>query len=135
MPLRIGLDLRHARDFGIGSYIRNLIGALARMPNADACFLLIGRSDDFATLGRLPDNFELHPYMRSDTGLIHQFSFPWFSRQLKADVIHIPLNIVPVAMPRPYVVTVHDLSTLLYAPEPPSGAAHACPRAEIPAPR
>ncbi|MBY0506099.1 MAG: glycosyltransferase family 4 protein [Bryobacteraceae bacterium] len=124
MPLRIGLDLRHARDFGIGTYIRNLIGALARLPNPDARFLLIGRADDFATLGRLPENFELHPYQRSDTGLIHQISFPWFSRQLKADVIHIPLNIVPVAMCRPYVVTVHDLSTLLYAPEPQNSARH-----------
>ena len=117
MPLRIGLDLRHARDFGIGSYIRNLTGALARVPNPDARFLLLGRADDFATLGRLPDHFEFHPYTRPDTGVIHQISFPWFCRSLDADVIHIPLNIVPVAMPKPYVVTVHDLSTLLYAEE------------------
>lgn len=121
MPLRIGLDLRHARDFGIGSYIRNLIGALARRPASEARFLLFGRSDDFAALGKLPENFEFHPYQRADTGFIHQISFPWFSRQLRADVIHIPLNIVPVAMPQPYVVTVHDLSTLLY-PEQHSGA-------------
>ncbi len=115
MPLRIGFDLRHARDFGIGSYIRNLIGALARLPNADARFLLIGRADDFATLGTLPENFELHPFARADSGIMHQLSFPWFCRNLHADVFHIPLNLVPVAMPRPYVVTVHDLSTLLYA--------------------
>ncbi len=115
MPLRIGFDLRHARDFGIGSYIRNLIGALARLPNSDARFLLIGRADDFATLGTLPENFELHPFARADSGIMHQLSFPWFCRNLHTDVIHIPLNLVPVAMPRPYVVTVHDLSTLLYA--------------------
>ena len=74
----------------------------------------MGSADDFAALGRLPENFEFHPYTRTDSGLVHQVSFPWFSRQLKADVIHIPLNIVPVVMPQPYVVTVHDLSTLLY---------------------
>ena len=73
--------------------------------------LLIGRADDFATLGKLPDNFELHPFARADSGLMHQLSFPWFARNLHADVIHIPLNLVPIAMPRPYVVTVHDLST------------------------
>jgi glycosyltransferase involved in cell wall biosynthesis len=117
MPLRIGFDLRHARDFGIGSYIRNLIGALARLPDPDARFLLIGRPDDFATLGKLPEHFELHSFARADSGLMHQLSFPWFCRNLHADVIHIPLNLVPIAMPRPYVVTVHDLSTLLYAEE------------------
>lgn len=123
MPLRVGLDLRHARDFGIGSYIRNLIGAFARLPDPQAKFLLIGRPEDFATLGRLPNFFELHPYLRADSGLIHQLSFPYFCRKLKADVIHIPLNIVPIAMPRPYVVTVHDLSTLLFADEK-NGARH-----------
>ena len=123
MALRIGFDLRHARDFGIGSYIRNLIGALAQLPDADARFLLIGRADDFATLGELPENFELHPFARADSGLMHQLSFPWFCRNLHADVIHIPLNLVPIAMPRPYVVTVHDLSTLLYA-DPQTGARH-----------
>ncbi len=123
MPLRVGLDLRHARDFGIGSYIRNLIGAFTRLPDAQAKFLLIGRPEDFATLGRLPGNFELHPYLRADSGIIHQLSFPVFCRKLKADVIHIPLNIVPVAMPQPYVVTVHDLSTLLFAEEQ-NGARH-----------
>ncbi len=123
MPLRIGFDLRHARDFGIGSYIRNLIGALSRLPDSNARFLLIGRADDFATLGKLPENFELHPFARADSGIMHQLSFPWFCRNLHADVIHIPLNLVPIAMPRPYVVTVHDLSTLLYA-EQENGARH-----------
>lgn len=117
MPLRIGFDLRHARDFGIGSYIRNLIGALAQLPNPEARFLLIGRPDDFASLGDLPEHFEFHPYARADTGVMHQLTFPWFCYRLKANVIHIPLNVVPVVMPRPYVVTVHDLSTLLYAEE------------------
>jgi glycosyltransferase involved in cell wall biosynthesis len=123
MPLRIGFDLRHARDFGIGSYIRNLIGAFSRMPGLDARFLLVGRADDFATLGKLPSNFELHPFARADSGIMHQLSFPWFCRNLHADVIHIPLNLVPIAMPRPYVVTVHDLSTLLY-PENKSETRH-----------
>ena len=117
MPLRIGLDLRHARDFGIGSYIRNLIGAFARMSDPQARFLLMGNAGDFASLGSLPENFEFHPYTRADTGLMNQITFPWCCRKLAADVIHIPLNIVPVAMPQPYVVTVHDLSTLLYAEE------------------
>src|SRR5262249_44649131 len=30
------------------------------------------------------------------------------------DLVHIPLNRVPLAMPRPYVVTIHDMASLLF---------------------
>jgi glycosyltransferase involved in cell wall biosynthesis len=43
-----------------------------------------------------------------------QASFPLYVRRFWADVCHIPLNVVPLMMPRPYVVTVHDMSSLLY---------------------
>ena len=35
-------------------------------------------------------------------------------RRFWADVCHIPLNVVSLFMPRPYVVTVHDMSSLLF---------------------
>ena len=38
-----------------------------------------------------------------------------FLRKLEADLFHIPLNAVPLLMPKPYLVTVHDMSTLLFA--------------------
>jgi glycosyltransferase involved in cell wall biosynthesis len=37
-----------------------------------------------------------------------------FLRKLRPDLVHIPLNRVPLMMIRPYVVTVHDLSSLLF---------------------
>jgi glycosyltransferase involved in cell wall biosynthesis len=40
--------------------------------------------------------------------------FPAFLRQFRADLCHIPLNSVAYWMPRPYVLTIHDMSTLLY---------------------
>jgi glycosyltransferase involved in cell wall biosynthesis len=42
-------------------------------------------------------------------------AFPLFLRRLSADVYHIPLNHVPFFMPRPYVVTVHDMASLLFS--------------------
>jgi len=30
-PLRIVIDVRHIRDFGIGTYIRNLVAALGEL--------------------------------------------------------------------------------------------------------
>lgn len=77
-------------------------------------FLLIGRADDFESFGKLSGDFEFHPYSRMDRGLLQQLSFPLFYRQLKADLAHIPLNVVPLIMPRPYVVTIHDLNELKF---------------------
>lgn len=111
--MRVAIDIRHVRDFGIGTYIRNLVPALGRL-GTGAQFLLIGRSDDFETLGKLSGNYEFHPYSRMDRGLLQQLSFPLFYGQLKADLAHIPLNVVPLAMPRPYVVTVHDMNELRF---------------------
>ena len=41
-----------------------------------------------------------------------------FLRRIDADLFHIPLNAVPLWMPKPYMVTIHDMSTLLFANEP-----------------
>jgi len=62
----------------------------------------------------LPANFELITYERSDEAPLDQLAFPLFLRRLDPDLCHIPLNAVPIFMPKPYVVTVHDLSALLY---------------------
>ena len=41
-------------------------------------------------------------------------AFPIFLRGLSPDLVHIPLNRVPLLMIRPYVVTIHDLTNLFY---------------------
>lgn len=113
MALRILLDVRHARDFGIGTYIRNLVRALGSLDLEDQ-FLLTGRSTDFEVLDPLPENFELVEYHRSGEELWDQIAFPWFIKGLAPDVCHIPLNAVPLCMPKPYVVTIHDMSSLMF---------------------
>ncbi len=47
--MHIAIDVRHWRDFGIGTYIRNLIRALARVDD-EARYTLIGRSADLPEL-------------------------------------------------------------------------------------
>lgn len=116
MPLRIAFDIRHTRDYGIGTYIRNLLRAMSRL-NPPERFVLFGAPEDFEALGPLSDHFERHPYAQTDRGIWHQLSFPLFYRGLKADLGHIPLNVVPLGMPKPYVVTIHDMSRLKYPTE------------------
>jgi glycosyltransferase involved in cell wall biosynthesis len=113
MPARIVVDTRHVRDFGIGTYIRNLVHALAKL-DLDNRYLLVTYSADTQEWSGLPPNFELAIYERKDSELFDQVAFPLYLRGLHADLYHVPLNVISLLMPTPYVVTVHDMSSLLY---------------------
>jgi glycosyltransferase involved in cell wall biosynthesis len=111
--MKIVVDARRLRDFGIGTYIQNLVTAIAAIDRENE-YLLVSFPDDEVLLRHLPENFRPIPYKRPDTNKLDNVAFPWLVRQLSADITHIPLNRVPLFMPRPYVVTVHDLSSLLF---------------------
>jgi len=111
--LHIVIDARRFRDFGIGTYIRNLTRSLARLDQVNR-YTLIVRSADKEELASLGPNFQTAVYDRLDTQLAHNITFPHFLRSFKADLFHIPLNSVAWWMPRPYVLTIHDMSTLLF---------------------
>lgn len=113
MPLHIVIDVRRVRDFGIGTYIRNLTRALSAL-DAENQYTLIAHPNDAGELAGLGPNFRIAPFGASDKGLKHNLSFPGFLKSLNASLYHIPLNSVAWAMPRPYVVTIHDMSSLLF---------------------
>ena len=113
MALRIVIDVRHLKDFGFGTYIRNLIRALAAQDHVNQ-YQLVALKKDLHDLSGFPSNFQIMTYDRSDSGWRNQVAFPLFLRKLGADLYHIPLNNVPLLMPKPYVVTVHDLSSLMF---------------------
>ena len=111
--MHIALDSRRIRDFGIGTYIRSLVHALAELDRENR-YTLIGRTADLRTLAGLPKNFGIAEYSRSDSSALDHAAFPMFLHHLAPDLVHIPLNRVPLLMMRPYVVTVHDMSSLLF---------------------
>ena len=113
MALRIAIDARRVKDFGIGTYIRNLIHALASLDN-DNEYFLTARSGDVDDFKGLPANFQTAAYNRADSHSMEHVAFPMFLGKFDADLYHIPLNKVPWFMPKPYIVTVHDLSSLLF---------------------
>ena len=113
MSSHIVIDARRIRDFGIGTYIRSLVHALAGIDHNNR-YTLVSRPDDMRTLTGLPENFRTASYKRTDARMLDHVAFPIFLRSLSPDLVHIPLNRVPLLMGRPYVVTVHDLSSLLF---------------------
>ena len=122
MPLRVVIDVRHLRDFGIGTHIRNLIRGFSAVSArqevqglSDANhFTLIARDGDREMLSHLPANFSVEIFDRPPEDLQNNISYPMFLRQFHGCLFHMPLNSVAYWMPQPYVVTVHDMSSLLY---------------------
>ena len=118
MPLRIALDTRRVSDFGIGTYIRNLVLALARIDQRNE-YQLISTDRAVPEFSSLPPNFETAIFPGTKRKGPHQpglaqIRYGWFLQKLRADLFHMPLNAVPLLMPKPYVVTIHDMSTLLF---------------------
>ena len=118
MPLHIAIDARRIRDFGIGTHIRSLVHALGAIDTENRYTLVSGPAE-VRTLAGLPVNFHSAVYTRSDHDFLDHVMFPMYLRSLSADLVHIPLNRVPLLMVRPYVVTIHDMANLFY--EEPTG--------------
>jgi glycosyltransferase involved in cell wall biosynthesis len=112
-PLHIVIDVRRVRDFGIGTYIRNITRAVSRLDQENR-YTLLARPEDLDQFEGLGPNFQISPVAATDRGLWHNLQIPGLSRLLKASLYHIPLNSVAWRMPLPYVVTIHDMSTLLF---------------------
>src|ERR1051326_1231342 len=117
MPLHIVMDARHVRDFGIGTYIRSLVHALSAIDTTNQ-YTLVSGPGDVKTLSGLPESFRTAIYKRRDSEIQDHIAFPLYLRGLSPDLVHIPLNRVPLLMKRPYVVTIHDMANLFFEKEP-----------------
>jgi len=117
MPFRTVIDARRIRDFGIGTYIRNLILGVAAQDRENR-YTLVVPAGEIPEFEGLPPNFEKALYDRPASPWLDQARYPMFLKSLGADLYHMPLNAVPMWMPKPYVVTIHDMSSLLFGGAP-----------------
>jgi glycosyltransferase involved in cell wall biosynthesis len=111
--VNITIDARRVRDFGVGTYIRNLLQALAAA-RTNHHYRVICSPEDKAKFDDLPSNFEAIVYARRDSSRLDHIQLPSLIRRLRTDVTHIPLHRVPLFLAKPYAVTIHDLSSLFY---------------------
>jgi glycosyltransferase involved in cell wall biosynthesis len=116
MALHIVIDSRRIRDFGIGTYIRSLVHALGSLDKTNHYTLVTGPAETRLLAG-LPENFRSAVYARNDHSALDHIAFPVYLHGLHADLVHIPLNRVPMLMLRPYVVTIHDMANLFFEEE------------------
>jgi hypothetical protein len=106
--VKIAIDIRRITEFGVGTYTRNVIRALARLDQDNEYFLL-GLPEKAKEIGGLPGNFSSVEVASPDTagGFFQCHSV---LRRLGCELVHVPhLFWLPHHFPCPYVVTVHDL--------------------------
>jgi glycosyltransferase involved in cell wall biosynthesis len=110
MPsVKIAIDIRRMTEFGVGTYIRNVVRTLGRLDRENK-YLLIGSPAKVEEIGALPPNFHGVPLLASDRSVQGYREFRAALQRLNCDLVHIPnLFSVPRMLPCPYVMTVHDM--------------------------
>lgn len=110
--MKIAIDIRRIDDFGVGTYIRNLVEKLAtREPDND--YFLFGHSDADEVLGSLPGNFRLLKWDRP-AGWRADFQLNQLVQNTGTELLHIPYLLPATFVPCRYLMTVHDLADFLY---------------------
>ena len=110
MPsVKIAIDIRRMTEFGVGTYIRNVVRALGRLDHESEYFL-IGATPKVQEIGSLPPNFHSVPVSAPERSVAGYREFRSALKRLDCDLVHIPnLFSIPRALPCPYVMTVHDM--------------------------
>ena len=87
--MRIGFDARKLHDFGIGTYIRNLLRQLARLDH-DTEFVLLCRPEDRESLAVLGENFRPVAETSGNYSVSEQLTLPWALRRERIGLFHAP---------------------------------------------
>ena len=105
--MRIAIDIRRINEFGVGTYIWNLVRNLSEVDPHNE-YLLLGSHSDFQELGPLGPNFALFLRDTPAKGWREHFALPLKLRAQHLDVIHIPHHEGFFVSPGKCVVTIHD---------------------------
>ncbi len=113
--MRVAIDIRRAGDFGVGTYIRNIVLQLAQLDTTTQ-YLLIGRRQHLEEFSSLPANFELVEYAAQPESFRTHVHLPFVLRRRRIDILHMPWFYAPALLPARLVITVHDLTDVLSPP-------------------
>jgi glycosyltransferase involved in cell wall biosynthesis len=121
--MRVTIDARKLHDFGIGTYIRNLLRHLARRDH-ETEYVLLCREADRQAVAALGENFRPVPESSQNYSLREHLHIPWVLRRERPDVYHAPHYVLPMGVGCRSVVTIHDCIHLRFPQYLPGRAAH-----------
>jgi glycosyltransferase involved in cell wall biosynthesis len=112
--VKVAIDIRRITQFGVGTYTRNVVRALARIDHYNQ-YVLLGSPQEASEIGSLPTNFTCVPLVKPDNTPKGYFECRAMIKRLRCDIAHIPhLFSIPRNLPCPYVMTVHDVLEHMY---------------------
>ena len=111
--MRIGIDARKLHDFGIGTYIRNLLRQLSRLDH-DTEFVLLCRREDGPALRALGENFRPVFETAGNYSIAEQLRIPLTLRRERVTLFHAPHYVLPRLVSCRSIVTIHDCIHLMF---------------------
>ncbi len=113
--MRLALDARKLTDFGIGTYLGQLIRGLGERSDID--LLLLGAPEHEARIMSITENARFIPVAASGYSMREHLRLPTALWREPVDLVHLPHYVAPIWMPCPFVVTVHDVIQIFYPPQ------------------
>jgi len=111
--VRIGIDARKLHDFGIGTYIRNLLRHLARIDRTWE-YVVFCRPEDCDTLASLGANFRAVAETAGNYSIAEQLRIPIAVQRNGITLFHAPHYVLPPLVRSKSVVTIHDCIHLMF---------------------
>ena len=111
--MRIAIDARKLRDFGIGTYLRNILMELSRL-DRDTEYVVLCRPDDMGSGDVLGQNFRMVPETAPTYSIAEQFKIPLSLAREGVRLVHEPHYVLPPLIRCRSVVTIHDCIHLMF---------------------
>ena len=128
--MRIAIDARKLHDYGIGTYVRNLLRHLSRL-DRETEYVLICRFHDCGFAAELGENFRAVVESSPAYSIREQFLVPMDLRREGVDLFHAPHYVLPPLTPCKSVVTIHDCIHLRFPQYLPNRLGYAYARASL----
>ena len=126
--MRIAIDARKLHDFGIGTYIRNVLLGLAALDQTTE-YVVLCRPADVEATSHLGANFRPVPETARPYSIGEQIRIPLSLVRERAHLFHEPHYVLPSATRCRSVVTIHDCIHLMFPQYLPGPMAHLYARA------
>jgi glycosyltransferase involved in cell wall biosynthesis len=121
--MRIAIDARKLRDFGIGTYLRNILIELSRL-DRETEYVVLCRPDDVEAGDVLGRNFRMVPEPATPYSVAEQYRIPMSLARERVDLVHEPHYVLPPLTRCRSVVTIHDCIHLMFPQYLPSRLAY-----------
>jgi glycosyltransferase involved in cell wall biosynthesis len=130
VQVRIGIDARKLHDFGIGTYIRNLLRQLARI-DRETEFVVLCRPEDAVTIAGFGENIRPVAETAGNYSIAEQLKIPVKLMREGVTLFHAPHYVLPPLVRCRSVVTIHDCIHLMFPQYLPNRVALKYARASI----